>query len=199
MAEPLTAARGARPIHDEMPFAFRLNNTDHLAPGDYHGELLVGLEHPSGRCVPIQRVSVVITVGAAVLHRYTGNKIYMHYGMATEPKTATLRGYVDSDVPLWLMLSVEDGSVGELPIQRAMSSRAPQDAALPLEWMLRERGHRSTRPPDRGDYDEDGILWRLRATPGETEYELDCTAKPQSPQPPGDYGQRFTLTVVPEL
>jgi len=197
LARALTVAHGGPARRIELEFPLRLATDEITPPGKYAGCLLIGVETPSGDRVPIQQVPLQVDVGARIRNSYRGNRIYFHFGIGARPLTATVNGRIDSEVPVCLVLSAEQGKAGELLMLRPMSSRTPAKAVLPLQWRLSERGTGPARPPDKEARDHSTLSWRLHSTPGKGEYELHCKARPQATQPPGDYGQQLTLTVVP--
>ncbi len=193
----LTVAHGGPGRGIALDFPLRLVTSRMTSPGTYTGCLLIGAETPAGDRVPLERVPLRVNVGARIHNTYSGNRIYFHYGIGPGPMTAAVQGRIDSEVPVCLTVSAEGGKAGELPMLRPMTSRVPSDAVLPLEWGLKECGAGAARPPDEESHDHGTLSWRLRSTPGKGEYELDCRARPLPAQPPGDYGQKLTPTVVP--
>lgn len=183
----------------EVDVPIALVTEDYHPPGVYEGELCIGAEHPTGCRAPIARVPVRVSVGSRVEHSASGNRIYFHYGLPGEPVTATVRGRVDAEMAVCLVLSAAEGRVDSLPVRAPMSSRAPQDARAPIAWRLAESAEEAPRPPDTASSDGSEVGWRLRETPGRVEYELHCTLSPEAAQPPGEYVNELTLNVVPVL
>jgi hypothetical protein len=196
---PLTAARSNRSVDRELRFAVRVTTGEALRAGKYEGKLRLGLEHPSGKRVPVQEVPLSVTVGTRAKHKWRGNRIYFHCGAGSSSQTALVEGTVEANAPLLLKLEVDEGCVGELPMVRKMYDYTPQGRPIPVEWTLKERRDRKNREPDIGAADDRWVAWRLRQTPGKSSYQLSCTIKPRSAQAPGEYMKSLTLSVVPEI
>jgi len=167
-------------------------------PGLYEGELLIGSQAPSGGRSPLIKVPFLVAVEAFVTHTYRNNKMYFHFGHPDESLAGIVEGEISSDVPLRLTLSAEDGEVGLLPLAKGATPSTPPDSAIPLQWRLRENGS-SFREPDDEARDGSEVSWELRGTPGDIEYDIECTVAPDVFQPSGDYGMAVTVTLQPLL
>jgi len=177
-----------------------LKTTSCHRAGRYCGWIYISSRKPSGAKSPLIKVPFCVTVELRASHSYSGNRMYFHFGHAGEPLNGVVEGSVEADAPMHLVLSVQEGNIGAMPLLRKFGDTPPPPGtSIPLAWALREAGSADYDPPDCRSSDGKKISWRLRGTPGETDYRLRLTVAPDAYQPPGDYGMRVEVGLVPDL
>jgi hypothetical protein len=112
-----------------------------------------------------------------------------------------MHGNVKSNSPLSLSLTVAEGQIDRMPLFKPFgnSTQIDPDSTIPLEWKFGEGQIGDLRPPDSVLGGGRSLNWIVNGTPGELPYRIECKAKPESYQPPGDYGMQVCVELVPVL
>jgi len=210
--QPVRVVAGGQAGKSFVEIRLALATAEIHEPGVYEGCLFLVFQEPQGPQSPAIKVPIRVTVKASAQMSIRDNQIYFHFGRPNQELSAAVTGHITADLPLRLTLRrLENGRVDALPLVLPVSSgtsgpgRAKAAgtmnaaAGIPMEWRLHEGNGSGGREPDSLAEDGQGVSWDLKSSPGEVDYRIDCTVKPENCQAPGNYGMSLIVVLEPML
>lgn len=210
--QPVRVVAGGQAGKSVVEIRLALATAEIHEPGVYEGCLFLVFQEPQGLQSPAIKVPIRVTVKASAQMSIRDNHIYFHFGRPNQELSAAVTGHITADLPLRLTLRrLENGRVDALPLVLPVSSGTTQAgrakasgmtnaaAGIPMEWRLREGNGSGGREPDCLAENGQGVSWNLKSTPGEVDYRIDCTVKPENYQAPGNYGMSLIVVLEPML
>lgn len=201
LEDPVDVIQGGDACDRVFEFKLAVHTDEFLEIGEYEGEIVVASEQPPEFEREYKRIPLTVKVEINSEFSIRDNKTYFHFGRPGVDQTAFMQGNVKSNSPLSLSLTVSDGQMNRMPLCKPFgtSSQIAPDSTIPLEWKFGEGQLGDLRPPDSILEGGKSLNWIVNGTPGELPYRIECKAKPEASQPPGDYGMKVCVELVPVL
>ena len=201
LEDPVDVIQGGDACDRILEYRLAVHTNQPLETGEYTGEIVVSSEQLPEFEKEYKRIPLTVKVEVNAEFSIEDNKAYFHFGRPGVDQTAYMQGNVKSNSPLSLSLTVDGGQVNQLPLCKPFgnSDLIDPDSAIPLEWKFGEGQLGDLRPPDSVLSGGKSLNWIVNGTPGDMPYRIECKAKPEAAQPPGDYGMKVCVELVPVL